>query len=421
MTAHVYQRASLYPKQKDAFYNDARYGLCEATTKAGKTYGAMDWLLAQAFGEDVQPGWNFWWVAPVYPQTEIAYNRIKRGLYESGGVVPYGKLSLRLPNGANIIFKSGEKSDNLYGDDVHAVIIDEASRLREESWHAVRTTLTKTRGKVRIIGNVKGRRNWFYNMARKAESGDPDMHYVKIVADDAVASGVLAAEEIEDARRILPEQVFKELYEAEPSDDGGNPFGLKAILGCIGDLSSKSPQCFGIDLAKSVDWTVVIGLDANGNVCRYERWQSPWQETKARILRIVCDVPALIDSTGVGDPIVEELQRTHSNCESFKFTQASKQQIMEGLAIAIQQRQITYPDGIIVNELESYEYEYTRTGVRYTCADGLHDDTVCALALANRRRTMIGVGDSVIEAMAILNASKNVPTLSQFNGRHRRF
>lgn len=35
-----------------------------------------------------------------------------------------------------------------------------------------------------------------------------------------------------------------------------------------------------------------------------------------------------------------------------------------------------------MNELESFEYEYTRTGVRYTAPEGMHDDCVMALALA---------------------------------------
>jgi hypothetical protein len=35
-------------------------------------------------------------------------------------------------------------------------------------------------------------------------------------------------------------------------------------------------------------------------------------------------------------------------------------------------------------ELEQFEYQYTRTGVRYAAAEGLHDDCVCALALAVR-------------------------------------
>ena len=37
-----------------------------------------------------------------------------------------------------------------------------------------------------------------------------------------------------------------------------------------------------------------------------------------------------IDSTGVGDPIVEELQSGSENYISFKFTQQSKQMLVEG-------------------------------------------------------------------------------------------
>jgi hypothetical protein len=70
--------------------------------------------------------------------------------------------------------------------------------------------------------------------------------------------------------------------------------------------------------------------------------------------------------------------------EGFRFTGPSKQQLMEGLAVAIQQQQVHYPDGPIVNELEAFEYVYTRTGVSYSAPEGLHDDCVCALALAWR-------------------------------------
>jgi hypothetical protein len=63
-------------------------------------------------------------------------------------------------NRAVIRFKSGEKTDSLYDEDVWAAVLDEASRMREEAFHAIRSTLTATRGKVRLIGNAKGRKNW---------------------------------------------------------------------------------------------------------------------------------------------------------------------------------------------------------------------------------------------------------------------
>jgi hypothetical protein len=56
--------------------------------------------------------------------------------------------------------------------------------------------------------------------------------------------------------------------------------------------------------------------------------------------------------------------------------------MMEGLALAIAAGEVRYPDGVIRNELDEFEYEYTRTGVKYSAPSGLHDDCVCALALA---------------------------------------
>ena len=85
---------------------------------------------------------------------------------------------------------------------------------------------------MRIIGNVSGRRNWAYQLARRAEAGEPGMHYAKITAYDAIKAGVLTQEEVEDARRNLSERVFRELYLAEPADSLTliySPFGPENV------------------------------------------------------------------------------------------------------------------------------------------------------------------------------------------------
>jgi hypothetical protein len=379
---YTYVRPKLYAKQSAAFFNDSRYSWIEGSTKSGKTVSCMAWLFEQAllYGK---PGRQFWWVAPVFAQAKIAYGRMKRGL-------PHALIRCNdteqtitiIPNGAIISFKSGEKPDNLFGEDVWAAVMDEASRMRVEAFHAVRSTLTATRGPIRIIGNVKGRKNWFYLGCRKAEGGEEGHVYHKIIATDAVAAGVFPQEELDDARRALPDAVFRELYLCEPSDDGGNPFGIKYIRSNIAPISNKAPVCYGSDLAKSIDWTVIHGLDEDGCTAEHHRFQLPWKPTIQR-LRLICgSTTTAVDSTGVGDPIVEELQTNADNFIGYKFTQQSKQMLMEGLAVAIQQNEIQYPEGVIVSELESFEYEYTRTGVRYTAPEGQHDDCVMALALA---------------------------------------
>lgn len=384
-TEFTYERPWLYDAQKAAIFCQERYGIVEASTKSGKTAGCMVWLVELAIKG--KSGQNFWWVAPIYAQARMVYKRVKRAIPRAIYTQNDSELTLSLLNGTTVWFKGADKPDSLYGEDVHGAVIDEATRCKEGAWHAVRSTLTATRGPVRIIGNVKGRRNWAYTLARKAEAGAPDMHYAKITAADAVAAGMLAADEVADAKRQLPDAVYRELYEAEPSDDQGNPFGLSAIRASIVPALSQHPVvAWGWDLAKSTDWTVGVGLDKDGAVAQFERWQAPWEETINRIVAAT-KAPALVDSTGVGDPVLEGLQK-HNRLlfEGFKFSAPSKQQLMEGLAVAIQQRVVSYPDGVIVNELEAFEYVYTRTGVQYSAPAGLHDDAVCALALAVARQ-----------------------------------
>lgn len=376
-----YTRPPLYEKQERALFCPERFAAIEASTKSGKTVGALCWLLEQAM--QGKRGQNFFWAAPVFQQADIAFRRMQHGIPKDVFQAHESTKSISLVNGTTIWFKSAEKPDNLYGEDVYACVLDEASRMREEAWHAIRSTVTATRGPVRLIGNVKGRKNFFYRLARNAEAGAQDWYYAKITAHDAVSAGVLAEDEIAGAQRELPEAVFRELYLAEASDDQGNPFGIDHIRAClVPALSGDPPVVFGWDLARSVDWTVGIGLDAGGRVCRYSRWQSPWEETHRRILDETGETPALVDCTGIGDAPFERLQRTSGNFQGYVFSSASKQKLMEALAVAIQRREIQFPDGPIVNELESFEYEYSRTGVRYTSPEGMHDDCVCSLALA---------------------------------------
>ncbi len=289
-------------------------------------------------------------------------------------------------------------------------VIDEATRVREESWHAVRSTLTATRAPVRIIGNVKGRSNWVFPLARDAERGREGWHYARLTAYDAVEGGVLDAAEIADARDTLPDHVFRELYLAEPSDDGGNPFGIQPIQSCVEPLSDGAPVAWGWDVARDVDWTVGVGIDADGRVCRVHRWRASWGESQDRIVDLTGRVGGYIDATGAGGPLAEALQARGCPLEPFVFTSASKQSLMEGLATGIQRRALRYPEGVIVDELQAFGYAVGRTGrVTYSAPPGQHDDAVCALALAWAYAQRLGVDASRSrepEALALLVPNK---------------
>lgn len=406
-----FQPAYLYPKQRAAIYDEARISCIESSTKAGKTSGCLAWFIEQAMRG--KQGQNYWWVAPVYSQAEIAFRRAWLMLDPLKGMCKRNQSAflITLPNGTRLMFKSGDRPDDLYGEDVYACVMDEASRMREEAWHAVRSTLTFTRGPVRIIGNVRGRKNWFYRLSRLAESGVDDMAYHRITAWDAVQAGVLANTEIEAAKRdfirLGQEDVFRQLYMAEALDDASNPFGLQAIENCLIDGYSKEyPQAAGVDLAgrgavniarsgdaESRDWTAICLLDRNGDMTYLDRLRKPHLETQQEIVRRVGRCSALVDSTGTGDSMVEQLQRRGDmRVLGYTFTERSRQDLLEGLVLAVQDERIHWPDhktsdgrGNLREEMESFEFVYTPRGVRYQVPEGVNDDLTMAVALAVKR------------------------------------
>lgn len=406
-----YRRPWLYEKQLSAMFNPldldnnpARYSMIEATTKAGKTVSALVWLGEQALLNG-GPGRNFWWIAPVYAQTKIAFRRFVRSFRKWPFAIYHvdnQELTVTLFNGSVLWWKSGEKPDNLYGEDVWAAVIDEASRVREEAWHAVRSTLTATRGPLRAIGNVKGRKNWFFRMARRAEAGAPGMAYYKLTAHDAVEAGIMDKAEMEDAKSVLPESVFNELYLAIPSDDESNPFGLEHIRACImPELSDARTRAAGVDLARKKNWSVIIGVDRDCFMTGIERFRESWARQEERINEIIKHIPTLIDATGPGDVMFERLAgKNEGTADPFIFTNKSKQLLMEGLAVAFQSGQVKIiGHGVagkaLVDELENFEFQHSGRGnVIYGAPEGMDDDCVVALALAVEkwRRTMPTAG-----------------------------
>jgi hypothetical protein len=315
------------------------------------------------------------YITPTYQLARVFFDRLTKAIpFENNK----SELSIKFPNDGAVYFFTGERLDNLRGRKFHFIVIDEASFIPnlEEGWqNSIRPTLTDYKGRALFLSTPKGK-NFFYSLFLK--SGEPDWESFKFTTYD---NPYIDRGEIDDARLQLPQVVFEQEYMANPAENASNPFGSSYIKQCTFELSHEPPIAFGVDLAKSVDWSVIIGLDKNGSVCHFERFQKDWRQTK-QVIENLPRIPILIDSTGVGDPIFEDLQREGVLVTGFKFTQTSKQQLMEGLASAIQQRKITFPEGYITNELEVFEYQYTATGVRYSAPQGFHDDCVMALGLA---------------------------------------
>jgi hypothetical protein len=353
-----------------------RFNVLQCGRRFGKTTLGVD--LAVECALDGQP---VGWFAPTYKLLDEAWRDVRRAVGDVVASVDKQQRRLELLGGGVIEFWSLDHVDPGRGRKYARVVLDEAGIVRdlETIWtQAIRPTLTDLKGDAWFLGTPKGR-NYFHRLFVRGQQGDPGWKSWRFATVD---NPYIDPDEVDDARSGLPDLAYRQEFLGEAVDDGGNPFGVTHIRACIAPLTNKEPVCWGWDLAKSLDWTVGIALDMDAKACRFLRFQDSWGMTKKLMLENTGAVPALVDSTGVGDPVLEDLQKVSRNFQGYKFGSASKQQLMEGLAVAIQQQRITYPEGPIVQELETFEYEYTRTGVRYTAPSGLHDDCVIALGLA---------------------------------------
>lgn len=171
-----YKRPPLTSYQKEILDSPVRFTITEASTKTGKTASHIIWLFEQAL--KLKANQNVWWIAPVYGQAEIAFKRMKHQVSDQSFFkANESKLTLTLPTGSVITFKTAQDPDNLFGEDVYAAVFDEASRAKEAAWFALRSTLTATNGKCKIIGNSKGKKNWMYRLGVRARAGEPNYQY----------------------------------------------------------------------------------------------------------------------------------------------------------------------------------------------------------------------------------------------------
>lgn len=323
------------------------------------------------------------YITPTYQLAKVFFDELCLLLPIEVAIPNRSDLTLKLTTGGTIRFFTGERLDNLRGLKFHYVIIDEASFINdlENGWlNSIRPTLTDYQGRAIFLSTPRGK-NYFYSLFLKGLEANAEWESFKYSTYD---NPYIRKDEIDSARLSLPEVVFEQEYMANPAENSANPFGNSAINKCVSDISVNPVKCYGIDLAKYSDWTVIIGLDNSGNVAYFDRFQSDWASTQNKI-RNLAKAQMLIDSTGVGDPIVEQLQREGLAVEAFKFTSLSKQELMVGLQSAIHMERIHFPEGHIKEELEVFEYQYTSHGVKYSAPTGFHDDCVMALALAWRK------------------------------------
>ena len=267
--------------QQKVISNARRFNVVCCGRRFGKT--TLGQILAiQALLQGKKVGW----FAPTYKFSSEVWRFFASTLSPACSSINKAESRLQLVTGGTLDVWSVDNPDSGRGRKYGMIVVDEAGIVRdlEQVWTGtLRPTLTDFKGDAWFLGTPKGR-GYFHRLFAKHEHGDKDWMSWRLPTAN---NPLMPMEEIEAARADLPPEVFAQEYEGVPADDGGNPFSIKSIAECIGSLSTRRPVVWGIDLAKSHDYTVAVGLDDDGNVACLERWQGPWLSTQKRLASMI--------------------------------------------------------------------------------------------------------------------------------------
>ncbi len=371
----------------------ARFKILDCGRRWGKTLAVSADGIKYALSAPNPRKWRGWMVAPTWDigrETWRAAHDILRPHWQR--LVDRDNQTdhtIYFKNHAELTWRSADKPGSLVGAGLDWLCIDEAARVKEESWDTVQPCISEKQGRVVLVSTPKGH-NWFEQMWQRGQDpGYPDYESWKAPSN---TNPYFPAEEWERARAENPEIVFLQEFQAEFIADAGLVF-RKIGQACGGKLMPPVPThhyVMGVDLARMTDFTVMCVMDCSmpkPQVVAWDRFNTvDWVIQAQRITRMAqaYGAPIWLDTTGIGDVIYEALRGAGLEVVPFLFSNQSKRNLVNRLVVGMDEEALMFPTiPELIAELRAYQYELLPSGnLRYSAPSRAHDDCVVALALA---------------------------------------
>lgn len=342
-----------------------------------------------------EPGSRIMFVSPIYQQSARVHKQIYAAIADSGIVASnnFSSNELEFKTGSKIIFRSAERYDSARGETVSYAILDEFAFMKPEAWTEVLRATTLVNGKrVLFLSTPKGK-NLFYEMFLMGQSEDHPNY--KSYTASSYETPYIDPSEIDEAKRTLPDAIFRQEYLAEFIDNGGEVF-TDIDKNCFTEWTKgEGPYYAGCDIARADDYTVMTVMDRSGRIVEmYRKNNTEWSSMINDMVVIAkkWNATVMVEENGVGSPIFSAMKEKWANTHPFMTTNKSKNEIIEGMILDVNENTIKIPSKelfpALYSEMSIFTYEYnvkTRT-IRYTHPAGQHDDTIIATAIANYNR-----------------------------------
>ena len=332
-------------------------------------------------------GGHVGWAAPIYKQTLDDYRALDNILSSIVTRRSSTEMRLELVGGGVIEFWSLDKPDSIRGKKYHRFIVNEAGlipNLLDIRNFIITPTLIDYQGDDYYAGTPKGMNGFFslYNnnsddWARWQMSSYSNPH--------------IPAHELDSLKTLMPERAFQQEIMAQFLEDGGGVFRH------VREASTLQPAepvqggqyVIGVDWGRSNDSTVFCVMDAGTKrQVAMDRMSDTDYATQRLRLKVLADkynhAHIIAEANSMGQPNIEALQNMGCYVTAFTTTNATKAGIIQALELAFERSDIALlDDEYQITELMAYQSEKLPSGlVRYGSPEGLHDDTVMALAMA---------------------------------------
>jgi len=320
----------------------------------------------------------------VWRDPAMLFNIIPESLIEKKNEV---EMVIYFKNGSIMQIKGADDPDALRGTGPCGIVLDEFAKMKYYAWEVVEPIIRANGGWAWFIGTPKGK-NHLFNLYQRGKEGH---HEWKSWLLKASQSGIIPMDQLLESKRTSTQANFNQEWECEFLEGEGSVFrGVRNICTAIPEKPEGTHMyVMGVDLAKVQDYTVVSVYDrsTNGQVYqdRFKTLEWPFQKKKIKAISDHYNhALTIIDATGIGDPIADDLIRAGVPIVSYKITEQSKKDLIEKLSIWVDQglfKMLAIQETLF--EFDNFTYEIGSTGrIRYGAPVGFHDDIVISQALA---------------------------------------
>ena len=372
-----------------------KFGTVVTSRQWGKSLLGQNLLLYWLLQKPNQKGC---WISPIYNQAKKVFQELSDASASIVQSSNKAELTLKFLNGSTLQFLSSERPDSVRGFSFHYMVVDEAAYVNERGFEtAILPTLTALGKKCLVISTPKSK-NWFYKYyLRGLDDHDEYISFRGQSTDNPYIDQSFIAEQ----RLSLPDDIFRQEYLAEFTDAGSEVFrGIDNA--CVVNQyvnGDKVSRCFvGIDTGLSNDYSVLCIMNEAGRVLLIDRLRGENINTIANrfndILTRFRVEGGYVEENGISAAMRDLVIPKNRRIRGFTTTQDSKTTIVRTLISDLEASIIELPTKELepqcYKELSLYTYKLSNNGkLSFTHQNGLHDDIVDAIMLANKARNEI--------------------------------